>query len=42
MAMTYILLRMIKNPIAKYALIFPSIAGIIRLAITISNISLML
>jgi len=40
-ALTYLLLRMIKNPIAKYALIFPSLAGIIRLAVTISNITLM-
>lgn len=40
-ALTYLLLRMIKNPIAKYMLICPSLAGIIRLAVTISNITLM-
>jgi hypothetical protein len=39
-AMTYCLLRMKENPIAKYMLIYPSLAGLIRLGVMFSNISL--
>jgi hypothetical protein len=41
-AMTYFLLRMKENPVAKYMLIYPSLAGLIRLVVTFSNISLIL
>ena len=39
-AMTYYLLRMKENPIAKYMLIYPSLAGLIRLVVTFSNLSI--
>jgi len=38
--MTYLLLRMKENPLSKYTLIYPSLAGIIRLFVTFSNLSL--
>ncbi len=39
-AMTYFLLRMKDNPLAKYMLIYPILAGLIRLVVTFSNLSL--
>ena len=39
---TYLIIRTIKNPFAKYMLIYPSFAGLFRLAVTIWNISLLL
>lgn len=37
---TYYILRSMKNPSTKYMLLYPIIAGLIRLAATISNIQL--
>jgi len=41
-AATYLLLRVIKNPIAKYMLVYPSLAGLIRLVVTMWNVSLII
>lgn len=41
-AAIYLLLRAIKNPVAKYMLVYPSIAGVIRLAVAVWNVSLII
>jgi hypothetical protein len=41
-AMTYFLLRIRENPVAKYMLIYPSLAGLIRLVVTLSNLTLII
>ena len=39
---TYIFLRVLKKPIAKYMLIYPALAGLIRLVVTMWNFSLLI
>lgn len=41
-AITYFLLRMKENPMAKFMLIYPSLAGLIRLVVMFSNLSLII
>jgi hypothetical protein len=39
---TYVFLRILKKPIAKYMLIYPALAGLIRLVVTMWNFSLLI
>ncbi len=38
---SYVLLRVLKKPIANYILLYPALAGIIRLMVTVWNLSLL-
>ncbi len=41
-AITFISLRVLQHPSAKYLMFFPALAGVIRLAVTIWNVHLLL
>ena len=41
-AVSFILLRIMKNPLAKTILVFPFVVGLLRFAVTIWNLSLLI
>ncbi len=40
-AASYVILRVLKKPIANYILVYPALAGVIRLIVTVWNLSLL-
>ncbi len=39
---TYVLMRVMNKPVAKYVMVYPALAGAIRLAVTFWNFSLII
>jgi hypothetical protein len=40
-AASYVFLRVLKKPFSNYILVYPALAGVIRLAVTLWNLSLL-